>query len=319
MSRNKPLLRIVALASQRMDLGILGLLGGMIVLGFRHGFDWDHIAAITDITSTTTASHADEDVPVIAPMPRHEHDAGPAEHGHDHDDAGALHVIGESRFAHEQRHAVGLASLYALGHASVVLVLGIFALLLGAVLPAWVDPILQRVAGVTLVLLGFWVIVSVVQYVRGKGEFRMRSRWMLVFDGARYAWDRLQARIHGHEHQPIAHASQYGPKTAFGVGMIHGVGAETGSQALLLAGIAGVTGAQGIVILAAFIAGLLVSNTLVAVTSATGFIGAQRLRTLYVIVGAVAGISSLVIGLFFIAGLGTALPDLQELLFGHRG
>ena len=64
---------------------------------------------------------------------------------------------------------------------------------------------------------------------------------------------------------------------------------------------------------------LLASNTLVAVTSATGFIGAQRLRTLYVTVGAVAGVSSLVIGLFFIAGLGTALPDLQELLFGHRG
>jgi high-affinity nickel permease len=296
-----------------MDLGILGLLGGMAVLGFRHGFDWDHIAAITDITSTTTASHADE--PVVGQA----HDEPGEPHDHSHDEASALHVLGESRFAHEQRHAVGLASLYALGHASVVLVLGVLALLVGAVLPAWVDPILQRVVGVTLLLLGVWVLVSVVQYMRGKGEFRMRSRWMLVFDGARYAWAGLQGRIHGHGHEPIAHASQYGPRTAFGVGMIHGIGAETGSQALLLAGIAGVTGAQGIVILAAFIIGLLVSNSIVAVTSATGFIGAQRLRTLYVIVGAVAGISSLVIGLFFIAGLGNALPDLQELLFGHRG
>src|SRR6266542_336560 len=136
-----------------MDLGILGLLAGMAVLGFRHGFYWDHIAAITDITSTTTASHAGEDVPAIAPMPRHEHDAGPAEHGHGHDDAGALHVLGESRFAHEQRHAIGLASLYAVGHASVVLLLGVLALTLGAVLPEWVDPILERVVGVTLVLL----------------------------------------------------------------------------------------------------------------------------------------------------------------------
>ncbi|MDQ6858210.1 MAG: hypothetical protein M3Z65_04365 [Chloroflexota bacterium] len=301
-----------------MDLGILGLLAGMAVLGFRHGFDWDHIAAITDITSTTTASHA-EDVPAIAPMPRHEHDSGPHDHGHGHADASALHVLSESRFAHEQRHAIGLASLYALGHASVVLALGILALVVGAVLPEWVDPVLERVVGVTLVLLGLWVLISVVQYMRGKGEFRMRSRWMLVFDGVRYAWDRVQARIHGHQHEPIAHASQYGPKTAFGVGMIHGIGAETGSQALLLAGVAGVTGTQGVVILVAFIVGLLISNTLVAVTSATGFIGAQRLRTLYVIVGAVAGVSSLVIGLFFIAGLGTALPDLQELLFGPRG
>ena len=301
-----------------MDLGLLTVLLGMVVLGFRHGFDWDHIAAITDITSTTTASHADSDVPVAAPMPAHGHDQGPREHAHSHAAASPLHILSESRFAHEQRHAIGLASLYALGHASVVAALGIAALLLGAILPDWVDPVLERVVGATLVLLGVWVLISVVQYLRGAGEFRMRSRWMLVFDGVRFAWARLQGRIHGHEHAPIAHASQYGPKTAFGVGMIHGIGAETGSQALLLAGVAGVTGGQGIVILAAFIVGLLVANSLVAVVSATGFIGAQRLRTVYVVVGAVAGASSLVIGLVFIAGLGTALPDLQELLFGGR-
>src|SRR5437868_3592071 len=163
-----------------MDLGILGLLGGMAVLGFRHGFDWDHIAAITDITSTTTASHAGEDIPAIAPMPRHEHDSGPDEHGHSHAAAGPLHVLSESRFAHEQRHAVALASLYAFGHASVVLVLGILALILGAVLPEWVDPVLERVVGVTLVLLGVWVLISVVQYLRGKAALRMRSRWPRV-------------------------------------------------------------------------------------------------------------------------------------------
>ena len=92
--------------------------------------------------------------------------------------------------------------------------------------------------------------------------------------------------------------------------------AETGSQALLLAGVAGVTGVTGIVILLAFVVGLLISNTLVAVVSASGFIGAQRMRTLYVIVGAFAGAASLLIGLIFIGGLGTVLPDLQQLLFG---
>jgi high-affinity nickel-transport protein len=290
----------------------------MAALGFRHGFDWDHIAAITDITSTTTAGHTEVDVPVIAPVTPHGHDADEMKsHGHSHASAATpMHAFGESRFAHEQRHAIGLASLYALGHASVVVALGVIALLLGAVLPDWVDPILEKVVGVTLVVLGAWVIYSVVQYMRGKGEFRMRSRWMLVFDLARNAWSRLQARIHGHEHVPSAHATQYGPKTAFGVGMIHGVGAETGSQALLLAGIAGVTGVTGIVILLAFVVGLLLSNTLVAVVSASGFIGAQRLRTIYVIVGALAGTASLLIGLLFIGGVGTVLPDLQELIFG---
>ena len=302
-----------------MDIAFVGVLLGMVALGFRHGFDWDHIAAITDITSTTTAGHAEVDVPASSPVTPHGHDAGEMRaHVHQHAVGGpsAAHAFGESRFAHEQRHAIGLASLYALGHASVVLLLGVLALTLGAVLPDWVDPILEKVVGVTLLLLGAWVIYSVVQYVRGKGEFRMRSRWMLVFDLARNGWDALQARIHGHEHRPSAHSTQYGPRTAFGVGMIHGIGAETGSQALLLAGIAGVTGTTGIVILLAFVVGLLISNTLVAVVSASGFIGAQRMRTVYVIVGAFAGVASLVIGALFVVGLGTALPDLQQILFG---
>src|SRR5438876_8672680 len=292
----------------------------MAALGFRHGFDWDHIAAITDITSTTTAGHTEVDVPAGAPVTPHGHE--PAEmrgHVHRHQvEPSAMHSFGESRFAHEQRHAIGLASLYALGHATVVTALGALALILGAVLPAWIDPILERVVGVTLVVLGAWVIYSVVQYMRGKGEFRMRSRWMLVFDVARNAWDRLQARIHGHEHTPSAHSTQYGPRTAFGVGMIHGIGAETGSQALLLAGVAGVTGTTGIVVLLAFVVGLLASNTLVAVVSASGFIGAQRLRTVYVVVGFAAGLASLAIGTIFLVGIGTALPDPQEILFGGR-
>ena len=302
-----------------MDLSAAVLLLGMVALGFRHGFDWDHIAAITDITSTTTAGHAEVDVPAGSAVTPHGHHAGEMRaHQHQHAAAGpgAMHAFGESRFAHEQRHAIALASLYALGHASVVVVLGVLALTLGAVLPSWVDPILEKVVGVTLVLLGAWVIYSVAQYMRGKAEFRLRSRWMLVFDLARNGWDALQARIHGHEHRPSAHSTQYGPRTAFGVGMIHGVGAETGSQALLLAGIAGVTGTTGIVILFAFVVRLLLSNTLVAVVSASGFIGAQRMRTLYVIVGAFAGVASLIIGAFFIVGLGTALPDLQQIIFG---
>jgi len=301
-----------------MDLSLFGVLLGMVALGFRHGFDWDHIAAITDITSTTTAGHTEVDVPAGAPVTPHGHE--PAEmrgHVHQHQvEPSAMHSFGESRFAHEQRHAIGLASLYALGHASVVVALGVLALLVGAILPKWIDPILEKVVGATLVLLGAWVLYSVVQYARGRGEFRMRSRWMLVFDLARDAWDRVQARIHGHEHTPSAHSTQYGPRTAFGVGMIHGVGAETGSQALLLAGVAGVTGVTGVVILLAFVVGLLISNTLVAVVSASGFIGAQRLRTVYVIVGAVAGLASLLIGFVFISGFGTELPDLQELIFG---
>ena len=33
--------------------GTVWLMGGALALGLRHGIDWDHIAAITDITSTS--------------------------------------------------------------------------------------------------------------------------------------------------------------------------------------------------------------------------------------------------------------------------
>lgn len=293
----------------------------MIALGFRHGFDWDHIAAITDITSTTTASHADVNVPAGAPVAAAGHGVHRTDHPHSHRDAGAAHTLLESRFAHEQRHALGLATLYALGHASMVLLLGILALLFAAILPDWVDPIVEKVVGVTLVLLGVWVLFSVVHALRSGGDVRLRSRWMLLFDLARYGWGALQARVHGHEHHPSAHATQYGPRTAFGVGVIHGIGAETGSQALLLAGVAGAASdpATGLVILIAFTLGLLLSNTLVAFVSATGFIGAQRLRQIYVALGLIVGVGSLWIGVLFILGLGADLPDLQQMLFGGGG
>jgi high-affinity nickel-transport protein len=289
----------------------------MIALGFRHGFDWDHIAAITDITSTTTASHADIDVPAGAPVRARGHGEHETDHAHSHRAASAAHVLRESRFAHEQRHAIGLATLYALGHASMVLLLGIGAIAFAAILPGWVDPILERVVGVTLVLLGAWVLFSIVQVARGREDFRLRSRWMLVFDLVRNGWELLQARIHGHEHRSTPHATQYGPRTAYAVGVIHGIGAETGSQALLLAGVAGATGTSaGIAILVAFTIGLLLSNTLVAFVSATGFIGAQRMRQIYVALGVIVGVVSLYVGILFLAGIGAELPDLQQILFG---
>ncbi len=45
------------------DPGILSLAGLGIALGLRHGIDWDHLAAITDITSaavTTDETTQDE-------------------------------------------------------------------------------------------------------------------------------------------------------------------------------------------------------------------------------------------------------------------
>ena len=321
----------------------IGVLVTGLLLGIRHGIDWDHIAAITDITSTTAAATAAEAAHAqehrVAPAHQHGHggttelqahggapivrprpdptDAGvgrPAVAG-----AGAMGAaggavtIGGRWIRADQLEAIRLGTLYAVGHGMVVIVLGVAALTFGALLPDWLDPIMGRVVGLTLVGLGVWVLYSVYRFARGGGSFRLRSRWMLVFDGVRYAWRRLQARLHGHEHVEPLEMSSYGTRTALGVGMIHGIGAETGTQVLLITAVATSAG-LGVPMLLAFVLGLLISNFVIVVVSSVGFVASQTREMVYVAVGAVAGVFSLIIGAVFLFGLDGLLPDLESML-----
>ena len=339
---------LAALAGGGMGVLITGLL-----LGFRHGFDWDHIAAIADITSTTTAADAGTD------LHEAEHLVHPHEHEHPHGGAAEVTVhdqqsppvlataamaggaatvgaatgaatatasaissldvmpVSRMRLVKEQRHAIKLGTWYALGHASVVLALGMLAIAFGALLPDWVDPIMARVVGFSLLVLGIWVFVSLWQYLRDGTEFRLRSRWMLVFDGVRYSWRRLQARIHGHEHVAPLEMSSYGRRTAFGVGMLHGIGAETGTQALLIVAVGGAAGSGlAVPMLLCFVLGLVAANTVIVVISATGFVAGQVRRPVYIAIGVLAGTFSIVVGLAFLLGTESLLPDIQQLLGG---
>lgn len=315
-----------AVAATPSAAGIGVLLTGLF-LGIRHGIDWDHIAAISDITSTTAAAgiaeaaHTDQHLTV--PGHAHGHGGHHEVRAHDAGPGGATlspslatrPPMGRTRFFSGQAEAIRLGTLYALGHGSVVIALGLAALAFGALLPDWLDPIMGRIVGFTLVALGLWVMYSIYRYARGGEKFRLRSRWMLVFDGVRYAWRRFQARLHGHEHVEPLEMSSYGARTSFGVGMIHGVGAETGSQVLLIAAVGGAASAGlGVPMLLAFVLGLLISNFVIVVLSSVSFVSSQTREWLYVSIGAVAGLFSLFVGTIFLFGLDTVLPDLGAIL-----
>jgi high-affinity nickel permease len=312
---------IAQVATSPAGVGVL-LTG--FALGLRHGIDWDHIAAITDITSTTAAAGVAE----VAHGEQHDLVTG-HHHGHGgtaelraHDQGPGAATIAPAvrgqqrmRIGPDQVEAIKLGTLYALGHGVVVIALGIAALAFGALLPDWLDPIMGRIVGLTLVLLGAWVLYSVYRYARGGETFRLRSRWMLVFDGVRYSWRRLQARMHGHEHVEPLEMSSYGPRTSFGVGMIHGIGAETGSQVLLIAAVGGAASAGlGIPMLFAFVGGLLVSNLGIVVLTSVGFVASQTRERIYVAVGLVAGLFSLVLGLIYVFGMDAIVPEMDALL-----
>jgi len=215
--------------------------------------------------------------------------------------------------------------------------------------------VMERVVGATLVVLGVYVIVSLLRHGR---DFRMKSRWMLVFSGVRRGvrWvrrrrsdDPLVVVTHEHAHDPSephpdvheeirvavgasAHApapvatehrhghrhigslpedpfDQYGKPTAFGVGMLHGVGAETPTQVLLFLAAAGAGGeAQGLLLLACFVVGLITSNTLITAATTFGFLNASRNWHIYLSVSVITALFSLVVGLLFLTGSGSVLP-----------
>lgn len=279
--------------------GVFGLLMTTFLLGLRHGVDWDHIAAIFDIAGTTTSTEIESHL-----------NADPAhQHTHEGDHSSLQAVAG-----HTQRHAFWLALLYALGHGAMVIVLGIAALMFNTLLPDWIDPIMGRIVGFTLLLLGGWVIYSLVQFSRGRqATFRLQSRWMLVLAGIRQGYRKVRSSMTGEAVAPM-HVEQYGAKTAFGIGLIHGIGAETGTQILLITAIGAATSMYtGIGMLLFFVAGLIVSNSVLALAATSGFIGSARARPIYIAIGVLTAVFSIVIGLYFVLGLDTELPDLSFL------
>jgi hypothetical protein len=69
----------------------------------------------------------------------------------------------------------------------------------------------------------------------------------------------------------------------------------------------------GVPMLLAFVVGLVVSNTAIVVLSASGFLASRSKTGVYIVVGIIAGVFSLVVGGAFLVGV--ELPDLGR-LFG---
>jgi hypothetical protein len=335
--------------------GSIGVIAAALALGIRHGIDWDHIAAITDITSTAAATEGADDrwlirepgvmltdeshhslaadplgagaivevqgvirepervragvaasaagssPPIAAPRTPSPH------HG------ASLRAGTLSTLLSEHRRALLLGSLYALGHGSVVIVLGLLAILAREFLPDRIDPIMERVVGITLLFLAAYLFYSLYQFFRGDGEFRIRSRWMLGFAGVRNGFNWLRARVWGgHQHEHVHAADQYGARTAYSVGLIHGIGAETGTQVLVIGTAVGAaTKAMGVAALMAFVVGLLISNSFVTFATTAGFVSSRRRQEVYVFAGLLAAVFSLVVGLVFLFRAGGFLPDLD--------
>ncbi|OGK22145.1 hypothetical protein A3C98_01855 [Candidatus Roizmanbacteria bacterium RIFCSPHIGHO2_02_FULL_37_15] len=234
------------------------------LLGLRHGIDWDHIAAITDLTGTSS----------------------------------------------NRREAFILGFLYIIGHVFIIIILGLAAIFVGINLPDWLDPIVKKFVGITLILLGLWLIASI---VRSGRNFKIKSRWMLILDLINKISLFLHNKIpHQHTHKKPHHPQGKNiSRVAFTVGMIHGIGAETPTQVLIFIAAAGVgRGFSGILLLFTFVFGLMLSNTIISLLSIFGYAKTKRNSNLYLGLGLVTAFFSIVIGLLFIFNRASVLPSI---------
>jgi ABC-type nickel/cobalt efflux system permease component RcnA len=125
-------------------------------------------------------------------------------HGVDVDHLAAIGDMTSSQT--DSRSGLMYSFLYALGHGAVVLVVGAVAIVAGGLIPEHLDVALGKMLGATLILLGFYVLYSLIRY---RSTFRMRSRWMLAYSAVRrtVGWLRrprdtaLIEIEHEHEHR----------------------------------------------------------------------------------------------------------------------
>lgn len=192
------------------------------LLGFRHGFDYDHIAAITDI-------------------------------------AGVKARVGET---------MRLGLMYALGHAATVAALGGVVIGFQLGLPQGMDRWAERLVGATLIVLAIYVFSTL---IRTRGREMPRSRGALLVSGGRWIHAWVHRRLTGRGLEQGAGA-EVNAGTCFGIGAIHGLGAETPSQLalfLLAANLGGVR--RGLLGLGMFLLGLVAMNTLMTASAAGVF------------------------------------------------
>lgn len=232
-----------------------------LLLGLRHGIDWDHIAAISDITGTSD----------------------------------------------NKKQGFILGFIYAMGHASVIIIFGLAAILIGARLPSWVDVVMERIVGFTLIILGIWLVYSIIRHGH---HFRKKSRWMLMFMLFNKVSDTIHHKLaHKHNVPHIHFPENYGIRTAFTVGMIHGIGAETPTQVLLFLTAAGVGGSTiGSLLLFTFVIGLIISNTIITGIATAGFLTAEGNSKISIALGLITAIFSLIVGTIFLLHRANFLP-----------
>jgi high-affinity nickel-transport protein len=277
----------------------IGLVATAFALGFRHGFDWDHLAALSDIAASQQSRRRSM---MLA----------------------TLYALGHAAVAFAIGAAVILASARLPESVGDVMerLVGVTLVALGI----WVIVSTLRNGGRSTRMPSRGALL-----VAGFRRLRPRRPEPVVIE---HEHEHPVGEHHAHEleHEPVAvrrttviprHSHRhrhvgalpddplpaYGGGVAVGVGAVHGIGFETPTQALVFVTAAGAgSRVAGLLVLGCFLAGLLAANTVVALASTFGFTGAGSRARLYTVASLVAALASLALGLLYLFGKGDIMP-----------
>ena len=277
----------------------IGLVATAFALGFRHGFDWDHLAALSDIAASQQSRRRSM---MLA----------------------TLYALGHAAVAFAIGAAVILASARLPESVGDVMerLVGVTLVALGI----WVIVSTLRNGGRSTRMPSRGALL-----VAGFRRLRPRRPEPVVIE---HEHEHPVGEHHTHEleHEPVAvrrttviprHSHRhrhvgalpddplpaYGGGVAVGVGAVHGIGFETPTQALVFVTAAGAgSRLAGLLVLVCFLAGLLAANTVVALASTFGLTGAGSRARLYTVASLFAALASLALGLLYLFGKGDIMP-----------
>ena len=289
-----------------------GLLLTAFGFGFRHGIDWDHLAAIGDITGSQQSPRRSMTLATLYAV------------GH----AVVVFALGLGAIVLADRLPASVDATMERFVGATLVLLGVYVFV----------ALLRQ--GRDFRMRSRWMLLI--------SGMRRALRWLRLSMATRRSEGAVVEVVHEHEHAveehhhehaheravvasapavrgsaPHSHVHRhlgrmpddpfatYTGAAAFGIGMLHGIGAETPTQVLIFLAAAGAGGKlAGVALLVCFIVGLLASNTVVALAGTLWSFGTRRNFALYATVSVVTAVGSLVIGTLFLFGQGASLPAL---------
>jgi ABC-type nickel/cobalt efflux system permease component RcnA len=281
-------------ASAGLDVALVAT---AFALGFRHGFDWDHLAALGDIAASQESCRRSMLLATLYAL------------GH----AAVAFVIGATFIVASARLPEAVGEVMERFVGAMLVALGVF------VLVSWArnGRDLRMPNRGVLLLAAFRrlrrrrpaPVVIEHEHEHPMGEHHHELESEVVGAGPQRT---VATHRHRHRHvvaMPDDPLPTYGAGVTLGIGMIQGIGFETPTQALVFVTAAGAgSRAAGLLVLACFLVGLFAANTVVAVASTLGFTGAGSRARLYATASLLAAGASLALGLLYVFGMGDFMP-----------